>query len=180
MAVALNSTLTSDVANSYVTVEEADDLVPLLVSTARSTAWLARTPAEKSNLLIRAAKLMDTYFDWEGIRVIDTQALAWPRHYFTAPDFAVWFDHTKVPQPVLEAQVLFAVNLGEDFEPTTSAGAVTKVTSVKFSSIAVSFDSDREAVATVLVPLEVYDKLRGFGWYVGNVAGPHTVKLERA
>lgn len=180
MAVALDSTLSSDVANSYVTVERADELVPLLVSTARATAWLAKTAAQKSIFLMRAAKMMDMYFEWEGVRVSDTQALGWPRDYFTAPDRAIWFDARLVPQPVIDAQILFAINLSEGFEPVTSAGAQPNVTGVKISTIAVQFDTERAGQANILVPLEVNDALRGFGWYIGTVSGPHTVRLERA
>lgn len=166
-------------ANSYITVAKADELAPLLVSSVRSAAWLAISPdTSKEVFLMRAAKLLETYMDFDGTKVSSSQALAWPRDWVYGLDGSTAYASDVIPLPVAEAQTLLAINLSEDFDQAAASGS--PIESFKLSSLAIKFDTDRAARGSMLLPAEVVEKLRGFGDYAGTSGLARAITLVRA
>jgi hypothetical protein len=127
---------------------------------------------------MRAARLLDTYVDWEGRRVLEDQALGWPRDFVYGLDRCTYLPSDVVPVTIQEAQVLLAINLSEGFDQTTSSGA--PVDYIKLSSLSVSFVSAKAARGASLLPAEVIEKLRGFGEYVGPTGLARSITVSRA
>lgn len=174
-----DTTLGGSSANSYISVAKADELAPLIVSSARSTAWLAISPdASKEVLLMRATKLLETYMDFDGTKVSSSQALAWPRDWVYGPDGCTSYPSDAIPLPVAEAQALLAINLGEDFDQAAAAGG--PIESFKLSSLAIKFNTDRAARGSMLLPAEVVEKMRGFGDYSGTSGLARSITLVRS
>lgn len=65
-------------ANSYVSVEAADDILAVEAYGA-DAAWQALDPAEKEHRLVAATIWLDDRARWKGALVSKTQALGWPR-----------------------------------------------------------------------------------------------------
>jgi hypothetical protein len=64
-------------ANSYVSLEEADDIASLNLHTAN--AWAALTSPQKQSLLIYVTGALDARTQWGGSRSSPHQGLEWPR-----------------------------------------------------------------------------------------------------
>jgi hypothetical protein len=127
---------------------------------------------------MRATKMLDQYFEWDGRKVVDTQPIGWPRDFVYGPDSCYYLPSDANPVQVKEAQALMALSLSEGFESADQAGS--PVDYVKISSISVSFASERAARTSMVVPPEVNEKLRGFGEYVGASGGAKSITMERS
>lgn len=77
---ALDTTLSGESSNSYLTLERATEI--LTESRLYASAWTdaAGGDADREAALRWATKLIDTYFDFEGHRIKELQSLAWPRY----------------------------------------------------------------------------------------------------
>ena len=64
-------------ANSYASVDFADDYISTNASVAAD--WAALTDDEKEKYLVRASKYLDRMVQWNGDRVDDESGLRWPR-----------------------------------------------------------------------------------------------------
>lgn len=95
---ALNATVGSPDANSYVTVEEAD---AYFADRVHSGTWDAF--AEKDQVLVTSSQMLDWYFKWKGYKVVDTQGMAWPRMG------AIRRDSTVIDDSSLPAELKVAV-----------------------------------------------------------------------
>jgi len=73
---AIDTTIGSATANSYPTVLEAD---AYFLNRFHVSFWASLPNEDKEKLLITATSLLDWYVKWAGLKVSDTQALAWPR-----------------------------------------------------------------------------------------------------
>lgn len=73
----LNADLGSDLANSYVTVAEADSYFS---SAFKKDSWANADPVDKSALLITASRTLDQFMEWEGSKASETQSMEWPRN----------------------------------------------------------------------------------------------------
>lgn len=173
----LDAAIGSPTYNSYLTVAAADALVPVLASVSRATAWDALEDPLKETLLVRAARLLDNYFDWEGRRVDDDQPIGWPRDFVYGLDRSTYHDSTSIPQRVQDAQALFALQLSEGFDAAANSGA--PVDYVKVSSLSISFDNEKAGRGQTQVPADVIEVLRGYGEYVGTSGMARSVKVER-
>lgn len=177
MAVVLDATISSPTANSYIDVATADGLVPLVVSKARADAWAAYTADQKAVYLIRSVKMIETYVDFEGIRVSDYQPLAWPRHFVFGPDRGFAYQFSEYPSPLQEAQALMAVNLGEGYDQEDASQPALQ--RLQVSTVRLQFDVPTGARSALLLPAEVVEKLRGFGWYVGSSGYARSIPVVR-
>jgi len=70
----IDATVGGSVSNSYVTIEEADQY---FTSRNHSSDWESVT--DKDKFLITATNQVDWYFNFNGVRTSDTQALEFPR-----------------------------------------------------------------------------------------------------
>lgn len=84
---ALDTTIGSLTADSYITVTDADTFFATEAHPNDNNVWLDLSDAEKEVYLRRARTQMDLSYDWIGIRasegdgITEGQALEWPRSY---------------------------------------------------------------------------------------------------
>jgi hypothetical protein len=71
-------------ATSYVSVEDADDIITMNIHA--SASWEALTVADKERLLSWATRYLDERARWKGVRTTNTSALRWPRAGITDRD----------------------------------------------------------------------------------------------
>jgi len=71
-------------ATSYVSVEEADDIITMNIHASQS--WGALTDVQKEYLLSWASRYLDERTRWFGYRMVETSALRWPRYGVTDRD----------------------------------------------------------------------------------------------
>jgi hypothetical protein len=63
-----------------------------------ATAWTGATDDQKAVALVMASRLIDTEYQFNGLRSVDSQALQWPRVNCLDPD--------KAPIPILTSLLL--------------------------------------------------------------------------
>ena len=127
MAITIHTTVGSSIANSYISLQEAQDLIDGLVEDDDVTAWASATTDQKNRALVTATKRIDRE-RFLGARATDTQALQWPRDGVRKPDrylntysigfpFRVTTDYytsTEVPDEVKEAEAILATYLNNN------------------------------------------------------------------
>ena len=95
---------TLDTANSYQTLQEADNY---FATRLYADVWSAASSSIKEQALIWAARILDTNIEWDGVRQTETQALEWPRMNVT--DRNRWIIRINViPKQVKWAQAELA------------------------------------------------------------------------
>lgn len=92
-------------ADSYVTVQEADDYADIFHS---DTTWDTLTLVEKEARLKQATRFLDTMVSWASTIKKPTQALAWPRHEFNDREGRV-VSEDSVPELIKNAQIDLAI-----------------------------------------------------------------------
>ena len=70
-------------ANSYADVAGADSYFE---GHLYATAWTAATSTQKAAALVMATRLIDAEFQFNGYKLLSTQALQWPRERCPDPD----------------------------------------------------------------------------------------------
>ena len=85
MALTLHTTIGSNIANSYVSLSEAQDIVDGLVEDDDVVAWGTSTADQKNRSLFTATVRLDRE-RFLGARVTNTQSLQWPRQGVRKPD----------------------------------------------------------------------------------------------
>lgn len=136
MAATFDATVGGAAANSYVTVDYADDYALLRIGT---TAWAALTTANKQAYLVTATRMLETYFAFRGNPADESQALHWP-----AVDDISWdtltFDSDTIPEAVKRAtceQALYLLRINAIEDPTAIMAGLA---SVQVGAIEVEFD----------------------------------------
>lgn len=106
MAVVIDATVGGASANSYATLADAETYME---GRLNSTTWDAATTDQKNRALVEAARELQV-LAWDGSRVDDTQAMAWPRSWVVDPDDpnGDYYEETVVPVRVSEAQMELA------------------------------------------------------------------------
>lgn len=127
MPIAINATVGSASANSYLTLADAQAIVDGFVEDGDVTAWASATTDQKNRALVTATQRLDRE-RFLGARATDTQALQWPRTGVRKPDtyintYAVgfpfrittdYYTDTEIPDQVKYAQVVLAVYLNNN------------------------------------------------------------------
>ena len=127
MAITIHTTVGSSIANSYISLQEAQDLIDGLVEDDDVTAWASATTDQKNRALVTATKRIDRE-RFLGARATNTQALQWPRDGVRKPDtyintysigfpFRVTTDYytsTEIPSQVKEAEAILATYLNNN------------------------------------------------------------------
>ncbi len=119
-------------AESYISEADADTYITehLRDGNTYRTAWVAASSANKEIALRQATDWLDITFaqSWQGQRVNETQALAWPRYGVVDYDgFAI--DSDVVPVSIQEACAEMAARgVGEDLfaDISSPSGAVKR------------------------------------------------------
>ena len=127
MAITLHTTIGSNIANSYVSLSEAQDIVDGLVEDDDVVAWGTSTADQKNRSLFTATVRLDRE-RFLGARVTNTQSLQWPRQGVRKPDTYIntysigfpfristdYFAENEIPEQVKKAQVILAVYLNNN------------------------------------------------------------------
>ena len=108
MAPTLDCTVGGPKANSYVCLDEANEIAQNIPGSAD---WLALTDEEKYLTLIAATALLDT-LSYRGEICSDTQRLKWPRKGVDCEGRA--FDCSEIPYKIKEATVMLAIQMAKD------------------------------------------------------------------
>ena len=108
MAPTLNCTLGDVAANSYVCLDEAEQIAANIIG---GDEWVALPEDEKVYSLIAATALLET-LQYRGEVCTATQRLKWPRQGLDCEGRP--FDCTGVPYKIREATVMLAIQLAKN------------------------------------------------------------------
>lgn len=124
-------------ANSYCTVEFADDYIE--AHTHQSEAWFDLEEEVKQRLLVRASKVIDYRFKWEGTRVEQDSGLKWPRAgVYDEDGFLIRDD--QIPRILQEAVAEFAVYIMND--DWTAPRENDEFSAIQVDVISLKFNTD--------------------------------------
>lgn len=121
-------------ANSYVSVQEADDYIAL--NFPEDDKWESLTTEQKEVQLIRATRFLDTMVRWASFIKDNHQSLAWPREQFKDYEGRIIPDNT-VPTLIKDAQIELVY---ESLSNTLTTEAI-KLQSEKFGDTTDSYAS---------------------------------------
>ena len=127
MAITIHTTVGSSIANSYISLQEAQDIIDGLIEDDDAVAWASSTTYQKNRALFTATQRIDRE-RFLGARVTDTQALQWPRTGVRKPDTYIntysvgfpfrittdYYTDTEVPDQVKKAQAVLSVYLNNN------------------------------------------------------------------
>ena len=127
MAITIHTTVGSSIANSYISLQEAQDIIDGLIEDDDVVAWASSTTDQKNRALFTATQRIDRE-RFLGARVTDTQALQWPRTGVRKPDTYIntysvgfpfrittdYYTDTEVPDQVKKAQAVLSVYLNNN------------------------------------------------------------------
>lgn len=88
-------------ATSYVSVEDADDIIA--VNIHADAKWVDLALADKEKLLSWASRYLDNHVRWKGCKTVEASALRWPRKG------VVDRDGQLIPEDVIPQQLKIAV-----------------------------------------------------------------------
>jgi hypothetical protein len=187
MAIAINATVGSASANSYLTLAAAQEIIDGFVQDADVTAWASATTDQKNRALFTATQRLDRE-RFLGARATDTQALQWPRTGVRKPDtyintYAVgfpfrittdYYTDTEIPQQVQYAQVVLATYLNNNPDGIGLSG-LEDYKSVSIGSISVTPNLGYGAVGVDKVPPLMERYLTGL-----RISGPGNFAIKRS
>ena len=187
MAIAINATVGSASANSYLTLAAAQEIIDGFVQDADVTAWASATTDLKNRALFTATQRLDRE-RFLGARATDTQALQWPRTGVRKPDtyintYAVgfpfrittdYYTDTEIPQQVQYAQVVLATYLNNNPDGIGLSG-LEDYKNVKIGSLDVTPNVGFGAVGADKVPPLMERYLTGL-----RISGPGNFAIRRS
>lgn len=145
---ALNATVGSPDANSYVTVEEATSY---FADRAHSSAWTEES--NQDSILVTASRMLDWYIKWKGIKSSVVQSMQWPRVGVVRPD-TTEVDDDVIPNDVKLA--VFELALSSIEADRTADDPMAGIEQVKAGSLMVKADNgDVFSTATDTIPEKV-------------------------
>lgn len=163
-------------ANSYVSVEDADAFHS--ESRLHNTAWSSATTPTKQAALVWATMLLDTRYNWKGVRSDELQALKWPR--FSAYDsdgYLVGYNYQTqqygIPIRLKQAVSELAFRLIEQDRTNDFDG----LQEMKIDVLAFKFNSEQSKVEAI--PDSVVAMLRELGEDHATVSRSSVVQLVR-
>lgn len=149
----LDTTLSGTNSNSYVTLEEAEELLSYVSTLTVVSSFLSSEENEKKEkMLIQSAALMNE-LRWRGSAAVSTQSLAWPRKGIPG-DLS-----SSIPKEIKRGQAVYATFLFDDlgrwlgFESSGEEANATK--KVKISDFEIEFHPDRVLTTNWEVPYPV-------------------------
>tara|TARA_Y100001963_G_scaffold150985_1_gene233053 strand:+ start:1891 stop:2460 length:570 start_codon:yes stop_codon:yes gene_type:complete len=189
MAVTINATSQSNVANSYITLSDANDIVAGLTPDDDVKAWEAGTTSDdyRNRALYTACQRIDRE-RFLGARSTSTQALQWPRTGVRKPDtyintYAVgfpfrittdYFTDTEIPDQIKKAQVVLAVYLQNNPSGIGLSG-LEDFEKVKLGSLDITPNLINGPVGADRVP-PLFER-----YFTGlRISGPGNVAIQRS
>ena len=186
MAVTIVATAGSATANSYITLDAANDYVEAMISSTDVSKWSTGTDDTRNRALAAATQRLDRE-RFLGARATDTQALQWPRTGVRKPDTYVntyaagfpfrisddYFTDEEIPDQVKRAQIELAVYLHNNTDGISLSG-LNDYKRVKIGSIDVTPDK-AGAVGADHVPPMFERYLTGL-----RISGPGNIAIKRS
>ncbi len=151
-------------ANSYLTTDEADDLLSVNIY----ATWGSLTDDAKEALLMWATRLLDERVKWHGRKVHQTAGLAWPR-YGVRDREGFCVDDNLVPAPVKLATAILANHLVVNGADPEAVDTSNNLTELKVDVIQLKFDAN---ILKQKYPVEVQYILQGLGTVSMGRGGP--------
>jgi hypothetical protein len=187
MAIAIDATIGSATANSYITLADAQAIVDGMVEDADVTAWATATTDQKNRALYSATQRLDRE-RYLGARATDTQALQWPRTGVRKPDTYIntysigfpfrittdYYTDTEIPDQIKRAQVVLAVFLHNNTDALGLSG-LEDYKSVTIGSLSVTPNVGFGAVGADKVPPVMERYLTGL-----RMSGPGNFSIRRS
>lgn len=166
---ALNATVGSDTANSYVTLVEAN---LYFEDRIHSELWSEFT--KKEALLITSSRLLDWYVKWKGYRSSSTQSMQWPRTGVLRRDGSS-VDTNIIPDEVKIA--VYELSLSSITIDRTSDNPLAGIEEVRVSSLMIKADNgDSDSTAADVIPEKVWKIISD----LYSIGGGCVVRLMRA
>jgi hypothetical protein len=133
-------------ANSYADASDGDSYHE---GHLYATAWTTADAANKAAALVMATRMLDDYFDWQGTKISDAQALEFPR--YDVKDRSGWLiPAATIPQALINATCEYARWLL--ISDRTADADTLGFKSLKAGSLAMEIDrSDRAATIPSVV-----------------------------
>lgn len=157
-------------ATSYVSVEEADDIITMNIHA--SASWEALDVADKERLLAWASRYLDERTRWFGHKAVEASALRWPRSGVTDRD-GVRLDANMIPRQLQIATAEMARYLvDEDRSVERGQDALTRL---KADVIELEFS---EGYRLPQVPSHMQYLIKGIGT-ISAGGGMKTARLIR-
>lgn len=153
MALVFDTTVGGTAANSYTTIQEAEDY-----NDARLfSTWDASPLADRQAALVWATRVLDYSFEWQGAKYTIEQALRWPRYGALDRDGQL-FDSNEIPTELKNAvSELARLLIASDRAGESGTEGLKRL---KVDVIELEFDKlDR----TPTVPDEVYQMISHLG-----------------
>jgi len=186
MAVTIVVTAGSATANSYITLDEADDYVEAMISSTDVSKWSTGTDDTRNRALAAATQRLDRE-RFLGARATDTQALQWPRTGVRKPDTYVntyatgfpfrisddYFTDEEIPDQIKRAQIELAVYLKNNTDGISLSG-LNDYKRVKIGSIDITPDK-AGAVGADHVPPMFERYMTGL-----RISGPGNIAIKRS
>ena len=148
-------------ANSYVSVQEADDYLSIKSATAYAL-WDAEL--EQENYLMWATRLLDQRANFQGRKSESTSALRWPRSGVTDRD-GISLAYDEVPPAIKAATIEIAFNLiSKGVDPSAPAADPTgALKRVKADVVEVEYVQGSASPGSDYFPAGINEILSGLG-----------------
>lgn len=166
----LDATVGGPNSNSYATLLEAD---AYFANRYHVTFWDSLESTDQEKLLITNTALLEWYVKWYGLRVTDTQALAWPRTG-TYTELGTEYPSNVIPKEVKVA--LFELVISSFEEDRTNDTGLEGLTSLQVASLKVSASDSYANTPRKVIPEKIW-KILGQLCEIGN---SRVIWLKRA
>lgn len=166
---ALNATVGSPDANSYVTVAEAN---AYFSDRVHSSAW--EDFEDRASALITASQMLDWYVKWKGYKATSEQAMGWPRVNVVRRDGTTVADDIIPSEVKVAAYELALASLDGD---RTADDPMAGIEQIKAGSLMVKADNgDIDSTAADTIPERIWKILSDL-YMRGDIS---VVRLMRA
>jgi len=173
MAFTFNSTAKGTAANSYVSLEDADDFFD---GDPRQSIWDALTDVEKQQYLVWATNRLE-YEKYGGQITSTAQRLQWPRNFVTQRDYVIlgedrdygFYDADTVPKEMQHATFEMAMWYVDEINetPTVSRSDMARMTDLTIGPLAVKMRKISEAALPDIVK-RALNAIGPNGWLGGQ------------
>ena len=175
MAATIDATIKGANANSFVTLDEANNY---FATVPDSSTWDDKTVDQKKRALISATRWIDS-FVYYGDRCDDGQALKFPRNNYQVD--GVELSCSTIPNNIKYAQYEVARALANDTGAITgTTGKDGNFSEVKLGDIEVKYNTDSQGTGSINNILDVYPWLQSYlGAYMLGGAGTFQLRAVR-
>ena len=175
MAATIDATIKGANANSFVTLDEANNY---FATVPDSSTWDDKTVDQKKRALISATRLIDS-FVYYGDRCDDGQALKFPRNNYQVD--GVELACSTIPLNIKYAQYELARALANDADAITgTTGKEGNISEAKLGDLEVKFNTASQGTGSVNNIMDVYPWLQSYlGAYMLGGAGSFQMRVVR-